>query len=440
MKLGRATERVPGAARVGAIYYGNRLVVAAFVAQFVSVGTQNYVGGVSLKPMTQELGWTRSEYTLSRTLGQFVMAFTGVFIGSYVDRHGGRRLITAGIVVLSLALLATSWLQSLWQWVVFNGIILTIGASLVGGLVVNVMLSKWFVERRGRVVGTAAMGVSFAGIVLPWLLTIVVDARGWRAGWQVLAIGSALLVLPISLIIRRTPEDHGLHPDGKTAAEMAAGKGGAAEIDFASSLSRAEAMRTAAFYLIVIAFGLFGLSISVMLLQTIPFMTDAGYSRSTASLMISLTSIPALLTKPVWGYGIDRNDPNRLAAVGTIINGLSLMLIVYAVHAGMRPLVFFGFFALGCGWGGQIPLQEVVWASYFGRRYLGAVRSAALPLSLTLTASAPILTSIYYDHVGNYDGAFLGIALLSLMAAGLMFIVRRPQRPERRAAASRSLH
>ncbi len=277
-------------------------------------------------------------------------------------------------------------------------------------------------------VGTAAMGVSFAGIVLPWLMTMVVAAWGWRAGWQVLAVGAAVLVLPVSLFIRRTPEDHGLHPDGKSAAEIAAGKGGAADADFASSLTRFEAMHTAAFYLIVVAFGLFGISISVMLLQTIPFMTDAGYSASTASLMITLTSVPALLTKPLWGYFIDRNDPNRLAAIGTIINGLSLIVIMLAVRAGMRPLVFFGFFALGCGWGGQIPLQEVVWASYFGRRYLGAVRSAALPLSLTLTASAPILTSLYYDHTGNYDGAFFGIALLSLLAAGLMFVVRRPQR------------
>ncbi|MGI8553228.1 MAG: MFS transporter, partial [Dehalococcoidia bacterium] len=253
MKLGVAAVRVPGAARLAGTYYGNWLVMAAFIAQFVSVGSQNYVGGVFLKPMTQELVWTRSEYTLARTFGQFVMAFSGVFIGGYVDRHGGRRLMAAGIVVLSLALFATSWVQTLWQWVLLNGIILTVGASLVGGLVVNVMLSKWFVEKRGRVVGTAAMGVSFAGIVLPWLMTFVVDAWGWRTGWRVLALGAILLVLPLSPIIRRTPEDHGLHPDGKTAAEMAAGKGGAAEIDFASSLSRREAMHTAAFYLIVLA-------------------------------------------------------------------------------------------------------------------------------------------------------------------------------------------
>jgi OFA family oxalate/formate antiporter-like MFS transporter len=428
VERGSSTARIPGVRRIRTVYYGNWLVMAAFIAQFVSVGSQNYVIGVFLKPMTRDLFWTRSEYTLARTLGQFVMAFTGVFVGGYVDRRGGRRLMTGGIVVLSLALFATAWVQSLWQWVLLNGIMVTVGASLVGSLVVNVMLSKWFVERRGRVVGTAAMGVSFAGIVLPWLMTQVVGAWGWRAAWQVLALGAAALVLPASLLIRRTPEDHGLHPDGKTALEVAEGKGGSADMDFSSSLTRREAMHTAAFYLIVVAFGLFGISVTVMLLQTIPYLTDAGYSSSTASLMITVTSIPALLTKPLWGYYIDRNDPNRLAAISTVINGVSLILVIVAVRAEMRPLVFFGFFALGCGWGGLIPLQEVVWASYFGRRYLGAVRSAALPLSLTLTASAPILTSLYYDRAGNYDGAFWAIAILSILAAGLMFVVRRPRR------------
>jgi OFA family oxalate/formate antiporter-like MFS transporter len=420
-----------GAARIWSrVYYGYWLVAAAFIAQFVAVGSQNYVIGVFFKPMTDDLGWTRSEFTLSRTLGQLVMAFTGFFIGAYVDRHGGRRLMTAGVTVLAAALLLTSWVQTLWQWLILNGLILTVGAAMVGNLVVNVTLSKWFVEKRGRVVGFAAMGVSFAGIVLPPLMTVIVDAWGWRAAWRVLAIGAAALIYPISLMMRRAPEDHGLYPDGKTAAQVAAGQGRAAAIDYASSLTRREALHTASFYLIVLAFSLFALSISVMLLQTIPFMTDAGYSRGVASLMITLTSIPALLTKPIWGYYMDRTPPKRLAALGAAMTGISVMVIVLGVRASLDTLVFAGFFVLGCGWGGLIPLQEVIWASFFGRRFLGAVRSAGLPFSLALSASGPLLVSLYYDSHGNYNGAFLIVAALNLVAAVLMLFVPRPTRPD----------
>jgi len=409
-------------------YYGYWLVGAAFIAQFVSVGSQNYVLGVFLKPMTDELGWTRSEFTLSRTLGQFVMAFTGFFIGAYVDRRGGRRLMVIGVSVLGVALFASSYVQTLWQWLVLNGVILTAGAALIGNLVVNVTLSKWFVEKRGRVIGFSSMGVSFAGVALPVLMTVVVDAWGWRAAWRMMAAGALVLIYPISWLMRRAPEDYGLHPDGKSDAQVAAGEGRAAAADFASSLTRAEALRSVSFYLLVFAFGLFGISISVMLLQTIPFMTDAGYSRATASLMITITSVPALLSKPLWGLLIDKTEPKRLASIGAVLTGLALLVIVFAVRAGTDGLVYFGFFLLGCGWGGLIPLQEVIWATYFGRRYLGAVRSAGLPFALLLGAGGPLLASIYFDVVGDYNGAFLTVAGLNLLSAFLVLLVRRPPR------------
>ena len=424
----KVATRRPGVSALSGVYYGYWLVGAAFIAQFVATGTQNYVIGVFLKPMTADLGWTRSEFTLARTLGQIVMALTGFFIGAYVDRRGGRRLMTAGVTVLAAALFLCGSVQALWQWLLLNGLLLTAGAAMVGNLVVNVTLSKWFVEKRGQVIGVAAMGVSFAGVVLPPLITAIVEAWGWRAAWRALAVGAAALIYPVSLLMRRAPEDHGLHPDGRSAAQVAAGLGQAAAKDFATSLTRREALRSPSFYLVVLAFGLFALSIGVMLLQTIPFMTDAGYSRATASLMITLTSIPALVTKPVWGYFIDKTDPRRLASLGAALNGLALIVIVAGVRLGADAVVYAGFFILGCGWGGLIPLQEVVWASFFGRRYLGAVRSAGLPFSLALSAGGPLFTSAYYDAVGNYDGAFLTIAALSIAAAVLMLLVRRPSR------------
>jgi OFA family oxalate/formate antiporter-like MFS transporter len=74
----------------------------------------------------------------------------------------------------------------------------------------------------------------------------------------------------------------------------------------------------------------------------------------------------------------------------------------------------------------MIPLQEVIWASFFGRRYLGAVRSAALPLTLLITASSPLATSYYYDVVGNYDGAILTVGVLNLISAGLIMLLKKP--------------
>jgi sugar phosphate permease len=415
--------------RLGSIYYGYWLIPVAFTAQFVSVGAQNYVFGAFLTPMTEELDWSRTEYTLARTIGLVSFAASGIFIGTHVDREGGKRIMRIGAFVLGAALFAQSYVDTLWQWFVLNGLVLTAGSAMVGNLVVNVTLAKWFVEKRGRAAGFAAMGVSFAGVVLTPMATALVDAAGWRDAWRILGVAAFLVILPLSAAMRRTPEDHGLHPDGKSAEEIAAGAGARAAADLASSLTRGQALRTRAFYLVVVAFGFGGLSIGMMLVQTIPFMTDAGYSRSTAAIMITVASVPAMLVKPIWGYFIDGMDAQRLTIVGFLLTAVSLVVIVYAVDRESLPLTYVGFALMGTGWGGMIPLQEVVWATFFGRLHLGAVRSAAMPIALGMSGSSPLLTSLYFDQVGDYNGAFLFVAFLAVVASGLILLARRPERP-----------
>jgi MFS family permease len=416
----------PTASTPNPIFYGYWLIIAAFIAQFVAIGMQNYVIGPFMIPMTESLGWTRTEFTLPRSLGQIMMAATGFVIGSYVDRLGARRFMLAGTLILGLALGLISQVQTLWHWVVLNGIVLTLGAALIGNLVVNVTLAKWFVNFRGRAVALAAMGVSFAGVLLTPLASWLIDLYGWRSTWQILALGTVILITPAALAMRRTPEDYGLLPDGHTLADVASGKNARALLDFDNSMTRRQAMSNPTFYLLVLAFGLFGITIQVMLLQTVPLMTDAGYSRTTAALMITIASIPALLSKPIWGWLIDGLDARPLASISAGLTGLSLFIIVFAVQAASLTWAYVGFAVLGFGWGGMIPLQEVIWASFFGRRYLGAVRSAALPFSILLTAGAPLATSYYFDIVGNYDGAILVVGSANLLSAVMLACLRKP--------------
>ena len=417
-------------------YYGYWLVGVALLAQFVSAGTQAWVAGIFMVPMTEDLGWTRSEFTLAQTLGRFLMAGVGLFVGSYVDRNGGRTLMVVGVTVLGAGLFLTSAVTELWQWVLLRGAMFTVGAAMIGNLVVNVTISKWFVEKRGRVIGIAAMGVSLGGVILPPVLTPIVDEYGWRIGWQVLAVMAWALIYPASLLMRRQPEDHGLNPDGKSDEEMASSGGDRARADFANSLTRGEALRTATLYIIVVAFGLGGIGLGVMLLQTIPFLTDAGYSRTAAAFMLTLMAFPAAISKPIWGVIMDYVAPKLLSSVGFVMTAVSMVIIVTSARTGATPMLVGGYLLLGLGIGGQIPIQQMIWATYFGRRYLGAVRSVAMPFALLFAAGAPYVVSLYFDKVGNYDGAFFAIGVLWLAAAGLVLLVQKPKPPARLAGVA----
>ena len=123
-----------------AIYYGWCLVGVALIAQMVSVGVQNYVFGPFQRPMTEELDWSRSEFVIARTIGMALFAITGIVIGAYVDRHGGKGLMRTGAVIVAISMFLQSFVQELWQWWILNGFILPSGAAMMGNIVVNVTL------------------------------------------------------------------------------------------------------------------------------------------------------------------------------------------------------------------------------------------------------------------------------------------------------------
>lgn len=431
----RATEGVASAATRPRFYYGWRLVAAAFVASFTTAGVQAYVAGAFFVPMSDDLGWTRAQYLYGQTVGQFVMAFAGFFVGTWVDRWGAKPLMLIGATILASALVATSQVHELWQWILLRGTVAMIGSALLGNLVVNVTLSKWFVERRGQAIGLAAIGVSMAGIILPPTMTWYIDRFGWRAGWQALAMGVIVLGYSCALVMRRVPEDLGLHPDGKTDHEMASGGGAAAVADFQNSFTRAEALRTRVLYLLVVAFGLSSLGLITMIVLTIPYLTDSGFNRGTAALMVSVLAIPSAISKPVWGFMGDRWSDRFSTSLSFIMNTAGLVLIVLATKNRSTPPLTVGYFIVGWGIGGQIPLQETIWGSYFGRRYIGAVRSAAMPFTMLFSAAGPLLVATYYDRVGNYDGAMYAVAGAWAVAAVVILFARRPVHPSLAARA-----
>ena len=379
-----------------------------------------------MAPMTAELGWSRADFTFTRTVGQMVMALVGIYIGSRVDAYGGRPIMLFGSLLLGLTLALTSQVDSLWAWLLLNGVLVTVGCAMLGNLVVNVTLSKWFVERRGIVISVAAMGVSFGGVVLTPLATWMIDVVGWREAWFWLGIGASVFTLPLALIMRRAPEDHGLYPDGYSAAQIEQGMGERARLELAASFTRAQAVRTFSFYALVIAFGFFSINIFVLLIHTVPFLSDSGLSRNEAAFAMLVASVPAMVSKPVWGYWIDRTPAKPLAAISAAVTGIALFLIVYATESPGLFWVYVSYAVLGLGWGGMIPLQEVIWASFFGRKFLGSIRGAAMPFALALSALAPWLVAIYRDTMGTYDGALLTVATLNVVSGVLIFLAPAP--------------
>ena len=414
------------------IFWGWWVFLGASVGQFVTVGFGLQVTGVFLEPMSEDLGWTRSQFVLAGSLGFIVGGFAAFFVGPLIDRYGARPLMLAGATIAGLVFFVTSQVQELWQFIALRGLIGQIGLLMMGPLVVNVALSKWFVARRGAVISLASVGISLGGILPPILLTRVVDAGGWQSGWVVLSVAIVVLIYPVALLMRRQPEDYGWLPDGRThrdgsalSVDEAHAQALAAR-DFQGSYTRAEALRTPALWVLVAAVA-FGVAAAGSLgVHAIPLLTDAGFSRGEAALLFGTHGGFSLLSKFVWAWALQRWPVKPLAVLTMSSLAVALLLLVTVAEVGSLPLMFPVVALWGSAIGGFLPITEFIWASYFGRRHLGAVRSTGLPISVIFGGAAPVLAGLYFDRVGDYRGAFFVLTLLMLASAALLAFARRP--------------
>ena len=426
-----------GSPRPPRFFFGWYIVAAGAVANGVAVTLQGYANGVFFVPMSDELGWTRTEFALAVTAGAFVTSITGAIFGGVIDRHGGRGLTLIGAAMAAGALLALAEITELWQWYVLRAGVLSVAVAFAGTLVVHAVLSKWFERRRGRAIGIAALGLSAAGVITPNLLTPFVDSEGWRAGWQLLAVVTLALFVPAAMLFRRQPEDSGLLPDGRRPGAPPARDRSGAIIREARSLTRGEAVRTASLWLLILAFGLAGLSFLALGTLTIPILTDSGFDRTTAALMLSLFALPGLATRVGWGLAAERIHARYLAALAFLCLAVGVAVIIPGTNALNAPLVAAGFLIFGTGIAGMIPMQELVWASFFGRMHIGAVRGVGMPLQVVIAAPGPVIVSAYFDRVGDYDGVLAALGALALLSIAIVLLVPDPQAAARGRRSAR---
>ena len=410
------------------IYYGWYIVSVAFIASMMSAGIQAYGLGVFVTPMTAELGWSRTDISLGQTLSTAVSGIIGLFMGGLLDRRGGRALTVWGALIAGIGFILLGQVHTLWQYYAVKAGVLTLGMAGMGGMVANVVVSNWFIRRRGRAIAITAMGTSVAAIIVPSLAALMIEAFGWRTAWAVLGVAVWVFVIPpAALIMRRRPEDHGLVPDGTYIAPRA-GDRLAAQREAVDGVrwTRAQAMRTPALWMLILTFGLGSMGFGAMLLHLIPFLTDSGYSRVEAAGAFSMLGVSGLISKPFWGIIADR-IPSRFAAAAEFA---LLAFGIFAISiAPTLPLMYASIFLMGVGVGGVITLQETVWADYFGRVTLGTVRAVGRPFTIVSSAGGPVLAGLAYDLRNSYEIAFLTFIAAYALAAVLILLTPTPRPP-----------
>lgn len=413
------------------IFYGWVVVAAAFTAQFVTVGVQTSVAAVFAPEFIEEFGWSRTQFFGADSLGQGILMVVGFLLGPRIDRFGARPIMLGAAVICAPSIFLMSQVEEYWQYLIIRGVLMVTTASVAGFLVVSIAVSKWFVAKRGQALGWTSMGVSMAGFFWPTFTAgVLIEPLGWRTAWMILSACLAALLIPSALLMRRRPEDYGMQPDGGTA-RLTAAQIQAAQHDEETSLTRNEALRTTCFYLIVLIFGISVIGIFAILHNGVLYLGDHGFSSVEAPAAVAAFSLLSMLTKPPWGWALDKFDSRIVGFASFLLGALGFVLVINAAPSGNWWIIAGALAVMGFGIGGNIPIQDMYWAEYFGRRYLGAVRSVGFPVAMGINAITPLAVALSYDLIGTYDYAFYACAAFWAASAFLCLMLRLP--PKRRS-------
>ncbi|HXG50053.1 MAG TPA: MFS transporter [candidate division Zixibacteria bacterium] len=415
-------------------FYGWVIVAVGFFAHIASAFSISSTLSVFLKPLSQDLGLSRGAFSLIRSGEILIGAAAAPLVGTLLDRHGGRWLMAAGGLVSGVGFLLLGQARDFWQFAAVRWLLVSPGDALMGSLVVNVSISQWFVRMRGRALALAGMGHGLAKVCMPVAGAALMLYVGWRGVWVVFGLLTfALVVGPALLLMRRRPEDMGLRPDGAAATEVAASPaagrraapearaGAAGEVAW----SRREALRTSAFWLIVLTFGVSHVGVTGLNLHVFSFVTDQGHSSMVAAFVMSVIAVMQFSTPMVWGVLAERVNVARLIMAKFLVQAMGILLALS--DPGLFSL-YAGFFLYGIGMGGTAILAEVIWANYFGRLTLGKIRGMGSLLTSLFSAGGPPFFGLLFDATQSYELSF-GIFIAMLFAsAGLSFFLRPPRK------------
>ena len=424
----------PGAARPLAsrtpFYYGWVILGVAALGVFASGPGQTYNFSVFLDPVIEETGWTRTQITGLYAAGSLTAAVLIIGVGRLLDRYGARVLLTVVVVLFGLAALWMSRVDSTLDLYLGFAFIRTLGQGAMT-MIPTTLVAIWFVRRRGRVTALATLGGAASAMAFPLVSHALITEFGWRTAWAVLAfVIWGLMLLPALLLVRRSPESVGLAPDGAQWQDDAAGAPTAAGAG--ADFSLREAMRTRAFWFLLLAGSSFSLIGTALTFHNVSLLTGKGLDAGMAAGVLSVMAAASICANLASGYLNDR-FPNRFVFAVAQCVLVGAMLFTFLLSSVWLALAYGAILGVGMGLG--MNTNVVIWPNYFGRRNLGSIRGLAMTSTMAFAALGPLPFSVLYDLSGSYDLALL--VFLALPAACCALALLSP--PPVKAASRRTM-
>src|ERR1700754_273664 len=187
------------------IHYGWVMVAVTFFAALISAGTVG-APGVFIVPLQKEFGWSTAEISSALSIRFILFGLMAPFAAALLNRYGLRNVTLAAQFVVVSGLLGSLFMTKVWQlW----GVVIGIGTGMTALVLGATIAARWFVARRGLVVGILTASVATGQLVFLPVLASVTERMGWRVALSIVCVMLGVAAFTVLMLMRDRPGDLG---------------------------------------------------------------------------------------------------------------------------------------------------------------------------------------------------------------------------------------
>ena len=419
------------------IFYGWWLL--GIGAIIVTVGSlQTGVSSVFFLPIQRDLGLTRGALSLVFTLARFEGGLEGPMVGWMIDKWGPRLPIIIGAVLGGVGLLVLSRANSYPFFLVVYVTMVSLGFQMGFLQCMHAVANLWFIRYRTRAMSVYSSSFRVGWAIFTPIVAVMVVAYGWRNSAVMLGVFVLATALPLSLLIRRSPESMGLMPDGERPVETQETQSNKdapvqrptvanapVDMEFRASL------KTTSFWIIAFSTTVRLSTQTALGVHAIPMFVWKGMGEQTGALMVGLIAGIAVPMILVLGWLGDKMSKKTILFVAQVALALGFIVLTISESA-VTLYLFVVLFAFG---GNVSPVNYSILGEFYGRKVFARLRGALNSIGV-IGGLTPWYAGLVFDATDSYSIVLITFSGLAAAAAFLLLLLRNPQRKLRQNEVS----
>jgi sugar phosphate permease len=410
------------------IHYGWVMVGVTFVSALITAGTVG-APGVFIVPLQHEFGWTTAEISSALSIRFVLFGLMAPFAAALLNRYGLRNVALSAQLIVVSALLASLGMTKVWHLMLLWGVVIGIGTGMTALVLGATIATRWFVARRGLVVGIMTASVATGQLVFLPLLASLTDRFGWRVALGLVCVMLCVSALLVLLMMRDRPSDVGLRPFGDTGTEaLPAPPKSTTPIMAAALGTLRDASASKVFWVLFATFFVCGASTNGLVqVHLIPMCADFGIPQVQAASLLAAMGIFDFFGTIISGWLSDRYDNRWLLFWYYGLRGLSLVFLPFSDFTFYGLSLFAMFY--GLDWIATVPPTVRLTAQSFGAERANLVFGWIFAGHQLGAGTAAFGAGLSRTVLATYLPAFFVAGALCLVAAAMVLAISRQPKP-----------